>query len=309
MAIWRAGIESLALLLEALGVLFLFREVWRAQTAEGHHSNYQQLERIRQLMQRGDWIEAYAEYKYYEKPTDGGLAQHRATALGHGPTACQIAMQSAWQGGLDAKYEESWVRWIFITVPRNLEKRKWLYQVGSGLIIAGLLLQGLLLALRDRHPPVNDDSAQGVSIVEWRAALTGEGEVIRFDEAEAALRYEVDGRHVDLTPDVCRVKRSLAAAHVGGVLVVGRYDLRELRRVAKQRWSSNHALAQARADAVAGYLEASNDCGPAVGSVVRIVGGPRHTVSTRSADQLSRDRSVEVFGLVTKREVREEGAK
>ena len=58
MHVW-PGIEFLALLLEAAGVLLLFREVWRGHEAEGRVA-YAQLERIEQPMRRGDWEEAWA---------------------------------------------------------------------------------------------------------------------------------------------------------------------------------------------------------------------------------------------------------
>jgi hypothetical protein len=55
------GIQLLALLLEAVGVLLLFRELWRGRSAEGHASTYAQLKRIEQPMRRGAWEEAWAE--------------------------------------------------------------------------------------------------------------------------------------------------------------------------------------------------------------------------------------------------------
>ena len=69
MHVWPNGIELLALLLEAAGVLLLFREVWRGHEAEGHASTYAQLERIEQPMRRGDWEEAWAENYIYRQPT------------------------------------------------------------------------------------------------------------------------------------------------------------------------------------------------------------------------------------------------
>ena len=135
---------------------------------------------------------------------------------------------------------------------------------------------------------------------DWSAVLIGDATKIRFDPAEATLTYTHDGRVVDLTSTVCEAKRSLAASAVGSVLVVGRFDHRELSPSARSRWSSNQALAQARADSLANYLEEPNECAPALGTVVRTIGGPKYPGRAVSAEQLSTDRSVEVFGLVTR---------
>jgi hypothetical protein len=56
MQTWPNGIELLALLLEAAGVLLLFREVWRGHEAERHASTYAQLERIEQPMRLGGGV-------------------------------------------------------------------------------------------------------------------------------------------------------------------------------------------------------------------------------------------------------------
>ena len=48
---------------------------------------------------------------------------------------------------------------------------------------------------------------------------------------------------------------------------------------------------------MANYLEEPNECAPALGTVVRTIGGPKYPGRAVSAEQLSTDRSVEVFGL------------
>ena len=63
---------------------------------------------------------------------------------------------------------------------------------------------------------------------------------------------------------------------------------------ARLRWSSNQALAQARADSVANYPEEPNECAPALDTVVRTIGCPKYPGRAVSAEQLSTDRSVEV---------------
>ena len=302
---WRNLAEGLALVLETAGVLLLFREVWRGHRAEGHEADFAQLERIEQPMRHADWEEAYAESYIYRDPTPERLRDARKVAAALGPAACQQAVQAEWQGELAARLQSSRLRWIHWTAPTNLAKRKRLLWLGSGFVITALLLQAALLATRGRDAPPMDDSgvdnngAPGGHGVEWRAALVSDATVIRFDPAEAALQYRLHGRVVDLTSTVCDVKRALADQGVGGVLVVGRYDQRELRKQVRLRWSSNHALAQARADSVANFLGESNDCGPALGTVVRIVGGPKYPGGSVTSEQLSIDRSVEVVGLVT----------
>ena len=86
MHVWPNGIELLALLLEAAGVLLLFREVWRGHEAEEHASTYAQLERIEQPMRRGDWEEAWAENYIYRQPTAQRIRDASAYA-------------AAWSGG------------------------------------------------------------------------------------------------------------------------------------------------------------------------------------------------------------------
>ena len=306
MHVWPHGIEFLALLLEAAGVLLLFREVWRGHEAEGHASTYAQLERIEQPMRRGDWEEAWAENYIYRQPTAERIRDASVYAAKVGPVESRKAIESEWQDELGDRFRTSQLKWLYWTEPANLERRKRLLWLGSGLILTALLLQGVLLGAQERDVAPIDDSGPdddgdiGEIARDWSAVLIGDATRIRFDPAEAALTYTHDGRTVDLTSAVCEAKRSLAASGVGSVLVVGRFDHRELSPSARLRWSSNQALAQARADSVASYLEESNECAPTLGTVVRTIGGPKYPGRAVSAEQLSTDRSVEVFGLVTR---------
>jgi len=306
MHVWPDGIEFLALLLEAAGVLLLFREVWRGHEAEGHASTYAQLERIEQPMRRGDWEEAWAENYIYRQPTAERIRDASVYAAKVGPVESRKAIESEWQDELGDRFRTSQLKWLYWTEPANLERRKRLLWLGSGLILTALLLQGVLLGAQERDvAPIDDsdpddDGDIGEIARDWNTVLIGDATRIRFDPAEAALTYTHDGRTVDLTSAVCEAKRSLAASGVGSVLVVGRFDHRELSPSARLRWSSNQALAQARADSVASYLEESNECAPTLGTVVRIIGGPKYPGRAVSAEQLSTDRSVELFGLVTR---------
>jgi len=306
MHVWPDGIEFLALLLEAAGVLLLFREVWRGHEAEGHASTYAQLERIEQPMRRGDWEEAWAENYIYRQPTAERIRDASVYAAKVGPVESRKAIESEWQDELGDRFRTSQLKWLYWTEPANLERRKRLLWLGSGLILTALLLQGVLLGAQERDVAPIDDSGPdddgdiGEIARDWNTVLIGDATRIRFDPAEAALTYTHDGRTVDLTSAVCEAKRSLAASGVGSVLVVGRFDHRELSPSARLRWSSNQALAQARADSVASYLEESNECAPTLGTVVRIIGGPKYPGRAVSAEQLSTDRSVELFGLVTR---------
>ena len=306
MHVWPDGIEFLALLLEAAGVLLLFREVWRGHEAEGNASTYAQLERIEQPMRRGDWEEAWAENYIYRQPTAERIRDASVYAAKVGPVESRKAIESEWQDELGDRFRTSQLKWLYWTEPANLERRKRLLWLGSGLILTALLLQGVLLGAQERDVAPIDDSGPdddgdiGEIARDWNTVLIGDATRIRFDPAEAALTYTHDGRTVDLTSAVCEAKRSLAASGVGSVLVVGRFDHRELSPSARLRWSSNQALAQARADSVASYLEESNECAPTLGTVVRIIGGPKYPGRAVSAEQLSTDRSVELFGLVTR---------
>lgn len=306
MHVWPDGIEFLALLLEAAGVLLLFREVWRGHEAEGHASTYAQLERIEQPMRRGDWEEAWAENYIYRQPTAERIRDASVYAAKVGPVESRKAIESEWQDELGDRFRTSQLKWLYWTEPANLERRKRLLWLGSGLILTALLLQGVLLGAQERDVAPIDDSGPdddgdiGEIARDWNTVLIGDATRIRFDPAEAALTYTHEGRTVDLTSAVCEAKRSLAASGVGSVLVVGRFDHRELSPSARLRWSSNQALAQARADSVASYLEESNECAPTLGTVVRIIGGPKYPGRAVSAEQLSTDRSVELFGLVTR---------
>jgi outer membrane protein OmpA-like peptidoglycan-associated protein len=310
---WPDGAEWIALVLEAAGVLLLFVEVLRGHAAERHDHDFRQLDRIESLMQRGQWLDAWAEFRFYEDPAPGRLAQARQMAAAIGPAQAQQTLQAAWQGGLAQRLDASRLAWIYWTAPRNLRDRRRLLWLGSGLIVAALLLQGALFAMRERADPqddveiVDDDTAHDAPAT-WRAGLVHAESAIRFDVAEASLRYRAGEREVDLTPAVCEAKRALAAADARGVLVVGHADRRELRRDARVRWASNTALAQARADAVAEHLSQSNECGPALTPVVRVVGGPRFPGRAVTEAQLAADRSVVVYGLVTREESRTDRA-
>jgi hypothetical protein len=306
MHVWPDGIEFLALLLEAAGVLLLFREVWRGHEAEGHASTFAQLERIEQPMRRGDWQEAWAENYIYRQPTAKRIREASAFATAAGPVESRRAIENEWQDELGDRFRTSQQKWLYWAEPANLERRKRLLWLGSGLILAALLLQGALLGAPEHDVAPIDDSGpddggdRSVFAPDWSAVLIADATRIRFDPAEASLTYTHDGQTVDLTSTVCEAKRSLAASGVGSVLVVGRFDHRELSTSARLRWSSNQALAQARADSVANYLEESNECAPGLGTVVRTIGGPKYPGRAISAQQLSADRSVEVFGLVTR---------
>ena len=91
MHVWPNGIELLALLLEAAGVLLLFREVWRGREAEGHASTYAQLERIEQTMRRGAWEEAWAENYIYRQPTAQRIREVSAFAAAGVPVESRKA--------------------------------------------------------------------------------------------------------------------------------------------------------------------------------------------------------------------------
>lgn len=307
MQVWPDVAELVALVVEAAGVLLLFREVWRGHTAEGHEHNFVQLERIEQLMQAGRWQDAYAEFYVYQDPTPAKFATAQAFAAQLGPAACKQALQSAWlNSGLAAQVQASRQRWIYWTSPGNLTKRKRLLWLGSALVLLALLLQGALFATKASDGSQGEQSGtdDGGTVADigrdWKSSIIEEPSAIRFDAAEASLRYRMNETSVDLTSAVCALKQSLTAQNVGGVLVVGRYDQRELRGPVRRRWSSNQALAQARADAVADFLATDNECAAGLGAVVRLVGGPKYPGKTVSADQLAADRSVEVFGLVTR---------
>jgi hypothetical protein len=121
---------------------------------------------------------------------------------------------------------------------------------------------------------------------------------IRFGSASAAFRYTDEGRTVDLTPYVCTAKRSLNDAHVSAAVVMGRHDHRPLTKTARAQFSSNEGLAQSRAEEVARYLRATNDCGAGIESVITFIAGPRNVGSAaRTAAIMAEDRTVEIWGF------------
>jgi hypothetical protein len=134
-------------------------------------------------------------------------------------------------------------------------------------------------------------------------ALQLMGDPILFHRLRYKLKYDYDKHEVDLTPDVCKSKQALLKANAGGVLVVGSHDRERIPDGADV--NSNESLARLRASSVADYLAESNACGPGVESVISLNAAPvMATRDTAAASDVSTDRSVKVYGLISRRSVR-----
>ncbi len=125
------------------------------------------------------------------------------------------------------------------------------------------------------------------------------GDPIVFDPAKFTLKYSAGGRSIDLSDRVCAAKHALLAQAAGGVIVVGRHDRRPLSPSAAVEVGSNATLAQLRAESVAQYLSAENECGGSVAPVIRVIAGPAVVQSHEvTSEALTSDRAVEIYGLV-----------
>lgn len=291
-------LKPIAFILECAGLLFLFREVWLSHKASGYESSYTQLNRIIEFMRSGQWLEAYALFYIYENPRAKPLAEARAFANGLGAVAAQNAMQQNWQArGLQAAVDESYTQYVYRTAPAVLAKRARLFWLGVVLVVASLLFQLADMCV-DTPPPIVEHEHVSSRL---RVHVTGP-EIIHFDTAHGTLQYVAADAAVDLSDTVCRAKAKLQATQLIGVVVVGRYDHRRLRRTASQQLTSNEALAQSRADSVANYLRSADLCGPAVAPVITLVGAPRFGKTGVVEEGLAADRSVEIYALTTTEE-------
>ena len=107
--------------------------------------------------------------------------------------------------------------------------------------------------------------------------------------------FEPTGR---MLQEICSFRRTIAAMDVAAVVVLARHDNKELKPDAKKTVHSNYFLAQARADAVRAALMLPSPCpSPIPKATVALATGPSHMGPKVSEDELTQDRTTDLFIL------------
>jgi hypothetical protein len=280
-------LEIVAFILEAAGIVLLFREVRIAQKLEGLHHDLAKAEQAEVSKAALDERETHEARETFARQLadwferSGGMAPDVAY-----PFALKVL------GLNQSPRRENWAA-LFITkwtTPLVLSRREKILKLGAGLLLFVVLIHAGIFFFDRKPEPLPPVSAS--------TAFKPIGPAIAFDSGQALLTYSFHGKAVDLTPSACNVKKALLADSARQALVIGRHDQTQLGKAAREAFSSNQALAQQRAEAVMRYLSENNPCGIGIHNVIALVAGPRVTgKAALPPAALAKDRVVEVWGI------------
>jgi hypothetical protein len=294
-------VKILALLVEAIGIFLLFREVRWAHDFEmidfGRTKQREaKIQETEKKLQDNRFNDRILICNWLLEPTARRQAEpeiaHRFVKYALDLDRDQAVPR--YQTDFDFVWDDA-------TRPQVGIIRKRMLYMGVTLLISAILIEAVLYAIERTHKPhvpvALPPTVQNLFRVE---------PIIVFDPSEASLGYVVNGKKVDLQEQVCSVKKELLKHSSRTALVIGRHDQVPLGPAARARFSSNEGLAQKRAEAVKSYLSENNDCGLGIESVMSFNAGARNVgVADRDVKNLSLDRSVEVWGFSGEKRGRE----